>query len=497
MKRQIGKVIGYVSTITRTTSSKEIWTKINAISGKHSNQNKIILTINNEAIGEPIILVETLGKFFAFINSNKNYTNEFLLLKNERENEPVIFHSKSTWYNKPLTMEELETALDSCSGSSPGLDELHYSMFKELSQMQKEQILNFFNYLWENNIFPDSWRIAIVIPILKPGKEPHECSSYRPISLTSCFCKIMEKIVNRRLIMYLDRNNIIQPYQSGTRKFHSTYDSLVRFESAIRETLLKSEYLVAVFFDIEKAFDMVWVHGLLSMLKEIGLEGHLPNFIKNFLKERKIRVRIGDVLSSEYDLENGTPQGSILSPILFILIINMMFRNTPEIAKSLFFDDGLAWATGDSLDDAMAKMQNALDVINQWGPKWGIKFSTTKTKYMIFTKRDTNLERGTGKPDLSLNFYGTNIERVHEYKYLGLIFDPSLTWTKHIVSLVSRCKKPLNILKYVANKNWGADRRSLKNLYIATIQSKINYGDFIYGSASQSNVSVKIHKVYL
>ena len=64
---------------------------------------------------------------------------------------------------------------------------------------------------------------------------------------------------------------------------------------------------------------------------------------------------------------------------------------------------------------------------------------------MIFTKRDTDLERGTGKPDLSLNFYGTNI---------GLIFDPSLTWTKNIASLVSRCKKPLNILKYVANKDW-------------------------------------------
>merc|ERR1712002_1269977 len=91
----------YVSTITRTTSIKEIWTKINAISGKHSNQNKIILTINNEAVAEPIILVETLGEFFAYINSNKNYTNEFLLLKNEKENEPVIFHNKSTWYNKP------------------------------------------------------------------------------------------------------------------------------------------------------------------------------------------------------------------------------------------------------------------------------------------------------------------------------------------------------------------------------------------------------------
>ena len=89
-------------------------------------------------------------------------------------------------------------------------------------------------------------------------------------------------MVNRRLVRYLDQNGIIQPYQSGSRKFHSTYDSLVRFESAIREILIKSDYLVAVFFDIEKAFDMVWVHGLLKLLTDIGLDGHLPNFFKNF-----------------------------------------------------------------------------------------------------------------------------------------------------------------------------------------------------------------------
>ena len=268
--------------------------------------------------------------------------------------------------------------------------------------------------------------------------------------------------------MYLDRNNILQPYQSGARKFHSTYDSLVRFESAIREGLINSKYIVAVYFDIEKAFDMLWVHGLMELLKSIGLDGHLPAFTQNFLKNRRIRVRLGDVLSDEFLLENGTPQGSILSPILFMLIINSMFNNTPDIAKSLFFDDGLAWAVGDNLESTMDKIQKALDTISNWGPKIGIKFSIAKTKYMIFARRDIKLSKDDGS-SLELKFYGESIDRVYRYKYLGLIIDPWLTWGPHIKYLAERCQKPLSIMQCVANKNWGADRKSLANLYLASV----------------------------
>ena len=479
----------YVATITRTTSIKEIWNKINSISGKSNNRSKIMLELNNESIGDPCIIVEEFGQFFSFTNSNDNYSQEFLNIKQQKEAVDIVFNNKETWYNAPITMGELETALETCTGSTPGLDDLHYDMFKELNLSQKQAILNFYNYLYLNDLFPDSWRIAIVIPILKVGKNPYICTSYRPISLTSCFCKLMEKIINRRLIMYLDRNNILQPYQSGARKFHSTYDSLVRFESAIREGLINSKYIVAVYFDIEKAFDMLWVHGLMELLKSIGLDGHLPAFIQNFLKNRRIRVRLGDVLSDEFLLENGTPQGSILSPILFMLIINSMFNNTPDIAKSLFFDDGLAWAVGDNLESTMDKIQKALDTISNWGPKIGIKFSIAKTKYMIFARRDIKLSKDDGS-SLELKFYGESIDRVYRYKYLGLIFDPWLTWGPHIKYLAERCQKPLSIMQCVANKNWGADRKSLANLYLASVQSKINYGDFIYGSARKSNLEI-------
>ena len=100
---------------------------------------------------------------------------------------------------------------------------------------------------------------------------------------------------------------------------------------------------------------MVWVHGLLQILKNIGLEGHLPIFIKNFLQNRKIRVRVGDTLSLEYSLDNGTPQGSILSSILFILILNYMFKNAPDVNNPCFFYVGHAWTTRADLHTSLEK----------------------------------------------------------------------------------------------------------------------------------------------
>ena len=129
-------------------------------------------------------------------------------------------------------------------------------------------------------------------------------SSYRPISLTSCLCKLLEKMVLFRLTASLEKISFIKPYQSGFKKLHSTLDPHVRFEGAIQETFIKNDYLLALFIDLEKAYDMVWRRLVLKILLDLGLKGHLPKFIENFLKDRKIRVRIGDILSQSFNIEN-------------------------------------------------------------------------------------------------------------------------------------------------------------------------------------------------
>ena len=177
-------------------------------------------------------------------------------------------------------------------------------------------MLKFFNYIWINQNYPIQWSNAHVVPIPKPNK---------PISLTRTLGKIMEKMISKRLMTFLNTNNIIADHQYGFQKNKSTLDPLTQLENMIRETIIWDEFLVVVFLDIKKAYDMVWAFGLLKELHGIGLRGNLPFFIKNFMNNRTLQVKISTFLSRKFNLDNGLPQGSILSVFLFLLAINNYF----------------------------------------------------------------------------------------------------------------------------------------------------------------------------
>jgi potassium voltage-gated channel Eag-related subfamily H protein 8 len=117
-----------------------------------------------------------------------------------------------------------------------------------------------------------------VIPLPKPGKDPSDPISYRPIALTSCVCKTLERIVNRRLVWYLEKNHHISEDQSGFRAQRSTTDQLLRLENIVRESFVKKQHLVAVFFDLEKAYDTTWRYGITKDLHNVGLRGRLAYF---------------------------------------------------------------------------------------------------------------------------------------------------------------------------------------------------------------------------
>ena len=125
----------------------------------------------------------------------------------------------------------------------------------------------------------EDWRLATVIPIPKPGKDHAEPTNYRPIALTSCLCKTLERMINKRLIWYLESNNLLSRYQSGFRAGRSTNDNLVKLETFIRDAFVKKEHVVAVFFDLEKAYDTTWRYGIMKDIHKLGLRGRLPTFI--------------------------------------------------------------------------------------------------------------------------------------------------------------------------------------------------------------------------
>ena len=159
---------------------------------------------------------------------------------------------------------------------------------------------------------PKCWKESVIIPIRKPGKDPTLPGNYRPIALTSQMGKVMERMVNDRLTYYLETRGLIKMYQSGFRRGRSTYDPVVCLEHDIRRAQVNKETVLAVYFDVEKAYDMVWGQGLLIKIKQLGIRGRVFQWIRDFLTERKIAVKVDGTLSRCYEVGNGTPQGSII-----------------------------------------------------------------------------------------------------------------------------------------------------------------------------------------
>ena len=466
----------YVSKLNARTSMKKCWDMVRKIKGKGGSPSVKHIEKNGQKITQPRDIANTIGEAISFNSSSAHYSSKFQRIKNRQERHPLIFQSDNTEpYNQPFSMDELRTALGKAHDTAPGPDQIHYQILKHLPQASLQCLLKVFNNIWETGEFPPSWREATIIPIAKPGKDSKDPNNYRPIALTSCVCKTMERMINDRLVWYLESSSLITEAQSGFRKTRSTMDHLVRFETFVREGFLKGEHVVSVFFDLEKAYDTTWKYGIMKDLHGMDLRGRLPLFIKFFLSERKFRVRVGISLSDFYDQEMGVPQGSILSVTLFIVKINSItsyIRN--GVDKSLFVDDFGVSYRSKHMHAIERQLQLHLNRIEDWAENNGFKFSQSKTVCVHFCRR-----RGL-HPDPYLVLYDNPIPVKKETKFLGILLDSKLTFVPHIKGLKKKCIKALNLLRVVSSTDWGGDRIVLLRLYRALVRSKLDYGCFIY-----------------
>jgi hypothetical protein len=276
-------------------------------------------------------------------------------------------------------------------------------------------MLKLFNRILSTHSLPTSFTHAIVLPLHKVGKDPTIPSSYRPISLTNTIGKFLERIITNRLIWILEKHNLLSPYQSGFRSNRSTLDNIIKLYDTIIKGFCCNESTLGVFIDFEKAFDMVWKDGLIIKLQKIGISGNILDYIKNFLTNRTFQVKIANSLSDVHHLQNGTPQGSIISPLLFLVMIND-FPNNPATNLSLFADDSAIYKASTNLKFLEKSLQKHLSEIENWCNRWGFKISTSKTTVVLFTK-----QKALQKIDLSI--HGQKMKLSSSVKFLGIIFD--------------------------------------------------------------------------
>ena len=260
-------------------------------------------------------------------------------------------------------------------------------MLQHLPKNGIKSLLSLYNEVWKKGTMPQAWRHSIIIPVLKAGKEKQKVSSHRPISLTNTLGKVMEKLISTRLMYFLEKNKLLSNVQTGFRKGRSTIDHLIRLQDTINKYNLNRGYTVAVFIDFQSAFDMLWHDGLKVKLKKMGIAGKIYTYIENFLTGRTIQVLVGKELSNKMELTNGTPQGSVISPLLFLIMINDLPDGITNTDITLFADDSCLFKSGRKLDVIIRYIQKSLNALAEWCDLNGFKISLDKTVAVLFTHR--------------------------------------------------------------------------------------------------------------
>ena len=160
---------------------------------------------------------------------------------------------------------------------------------------------------------PSLWKKAIVVPVLKTGKNPMSIASCRPISLTSTMGKTMERIINTRPNWLLETNNIIANEQAGFRIHRSTSEHIAKLSQFIKDTLGNKRILTAVFIDFKSAYDSVWKENLLLKLVRSGIRSNLLQWLESFISHRTCKVCYGEHYFKYHILQTGLPQGAVIS----------------------------------------------------------------------------------------------------------------------------------------------------------------------------------------
>ena len=467
----------YCSKITSNTPITQLWKKVKLLRTPFARRSQPLIlhdTIVTDPLGKAQALSLHYEKTFMCPAPSPYPQNVVLPLAialSDDLNLPL---------NEPFSPYELESSLKSLKHTSPGIDLIHNSHLSHLPNDYKKWLLSIFNQSLQSALIPNSWRLALVVPIPKPAKSLTSVLSYRPISLLSCMGKLLESLINRQLSFFLEQRGSFRASQGGFCRRLSAVDQVARLEAAIRAALAARSTLLVVFCDLSNAFDRVWHTGLLYKLSQCGVQGTLLRWLRAYLTGRTFQVQFEGETSSTRHIRSGVPQGAILSPLLF----NVMMRDLPSVRGvdvADYADDVAFFASSHDVAIATARMQSQLDMFYAWTKQWGLTLNLAKTKCMLFTSRQA--------ATIPLSLDGCVLAFVGQYRYLGVVLDaPRLRWEPHINSLKLNCIPIVNLLRSISGRQWGADRILLLKLYKILIRSRLDYGAAFYASAAPTNL---------
>lgn len=361
-----------------------------------------------------------------------------------------------------------------------GVDGVSPYVLRECAEAFATPLLIIFERSMEEGVVPSSWREANVTPIFKKGSRL-DPSNYRPVSLTSVVCKVLESIVRDEIMYHLVKNKLISVEQHGFIPRKACVTNLLETVDFATTNLSNKTPTDIVFLDFSKAFDKVSHRRLLTKLHTYGVRGQIYSWIAAFLSNRKQRVVLADAESQWVDVLSGVPQGSVLGPVLFVIYVNDLPGRISNTCK-LFADDCKIMASVNCQMDA-DHLQRDLDRVCSWCSEWKMVLNVSKCHVMHCGKNNQKFEY-TLVDDLNSVSKLCTTTRERD---LGIILTPDLKWHDQACNSASKGNRMLGVLKNTfVSRNAGL----WKKLYTTYVRPQLEFAVAVWNPYLKKDVEI-------
>ena len=377
------------------------------------------------------------------------------------------------WKGVPKLLKGLK------SFKATGPDSIPAFILKAAADQLSPILTRLYQTSFDTGQIPSDWREAWIVPVFKKG-DRHKAANYRPVSLTSITCKLLEHIIHSNVMAHFDKYKILKDNQHGFRKRCSCETQLIVTIQEIAPKLSKGEQVDVILLHFAKAFDKVPHSRLLYKLDYYGVRGKTNTWIKAFLTDRKQQVLLEGTHSNRADVLSGVPQGTVLGPLLFLAYINDLPDSLRSSDARLFADDSLLYRTVNGAKDN-ALLQEDLSALEEWERIWQMSFNPSKCSVI----RITTGRRKKKVYHSSYTLHGQKLEVVDSSKYLGVKVTSDLTWSSHIADVAGKANRSLGFLRRIFKQ---CTKEVKAATYSTMVRPVLDYASSVWDPHLQSDI---------
>lgn len=412
-----------------------------------------------------------------WVNCEEQLTKKEETNKEKYNREDINYNQEEMDMNLDFKLEEMYRAIKATKEkSSPGRDNINCKMIKELTEVYVKELLKIFNWCYKNGRLMKEQKETQTIFIDKGDKE-----KVRPITLSSCMGKVLERMVNERLIWWAESQNILDKNQNGFRRGKSTVDNLAKIVADIEILFKSGEHTMAAYLDIASAYDNMIREILIDNLKKCECLVKIVTYVNEWIKDRNCMFVIGPEEVEYRQVKKGLPQGGVISSTLYAIYTRKITEGVEYQCKVLQYADDIAmYISGKKVKELANKLEKALVQINNNLLKIGLKLQPDKTQMVDYNKK------GVIDRKVTMKFHNCEIRCQDSAKSLGIEIDSELKFKKQVEKVKKKVNKTVSVLKYVCRVLWGMEVNTALIMYKSYVRAIMDYALFVFSKRSQN-----------